>query len=128
MTLTTLGGLRYSTSNRTCPGEFLMVRLAEFVLRHRRLVMVFWLLMFAVGIGAASQVTDRLTVDFSLPGQPGYQTETKLLHTFGNGGSNSPTVAVVTVPKGTTVKAQMAKITPVFDAIDKALPGTRMVD
>jgi RND superfamily putative drug exporter len=105
-----------------------MVRLAEFVLRHRRLVMVFWLLMFVVGIGAASQVTDRLTVDFSLPGQPGYETEKQLLDTFGNGGSNSPTIAVVTVPKGTTVKAEMAKITPVFAAIDKALPGTRMVD
>ena len=105
-----------------------MVRLAEFVLRHRRLVMVFWLLMFAVGIGAASQVTDRLTVDFSLPGQPGYETEKQLLDTFGNGGSNPPTIAVVTVPEGTTVKAEMAKITPVFQAIDKALPGTRMVD
>ena len=105
-----------------------MVRLAEFVLRHRRLVMVFWLLMFVVGIGAASQVTNRLTVDFSLPGQPGYETEKQLLDTFGNGGSNSPTIAVVTVPEGTTVKAEMAKITPVFDAIDKALPGTRMVD
>jgi RND superfamily putative drug exporter len=105
-----------------------MVRLAEFVLRHRRLVMVFWLLMFVVGIGAASQVTDRLTVDFSLPGQPGYETEKQLLDTFGNGGSNPPTIAVVTVPEGTTVTAEMAKITPVFDAIDKALPGTRMVD
>ena len=105
-----------------------MVRLAEFVLRHRRLVMVFWLLMFVVGIGAASQVTNRLTVDFSLPGQPGYETEKQLLDTFGNGGSNSPTIAVVTVPEGTTVKAEMAKITPVFAAIDKALPGTRMVD
>ena len=105
-----------------------MVRLAEFVLRHRRLVMVFWLLMFVVGIGAASQVTDRLTVDFSLPGQPGYETEKQLLDTFGNGGSNPPSIAVVTVPEGTTVKAEMAKITPVFDAIDKALPGTRMVD
>jgi RND superfamily putative drug exporter len=105
-----------------------MVRLAEFVLRHRRLVMVFWLLMFVVGIGAASQVTDRLTVDFSLPGQPGYETEKQLLDTFGNGGSNPPTIAVVTVPEGTTVTAEMAKITPVFDAIDEALPGTRMVD
>jgi putative drug exporter of the RND superfamily len=105
-----------------------MVRLAEFVLRHRRLVMLFWLLMFVGGGVAAGRVTDRLTVDFSLPGQPGYETETKLLDTFHNGGSNPPTIAVVTVPEGTTVEAEMAKITPVFDAIEKALPGTRMVD
>jgi RND superfamily putative drug exporter len=105
-----------------------MVRLAEFVLRHRRLVMVFWLLMFVVGGVAAGQTSKRLVVDFSLPGQPGYETETQLLATFHNGGSNPPTIAVVTVPEGTTVKDQMGKITPVFDAMEKALPGTRMVD
>jgi RND superfamily putative drug exporter len=105
-----------------------MVRLAEFVLRHRRLVMLFWLLMFGVGIFAAGQTSKRLTVDFSLPGQPGYETEKQLLATFHNGGSNPPTIAVVTVPDGTTVDAQLAKITPVFDQVRAALPGTRMVD
>jgi RND superfamily putative drug exporter len=105
-----------------------MVRLAEFVLRHRRLVMVFWLVMFVVGGVAAGQTSKRLVVDFSLPGQPGYETETQLLEKFHNGGSNPPTIAVVTVPEGTTVKEQLGKITPVFDAVSKALPGTRMVD
>jgi RND superfamily putative drug exporter len=105
-----------------------MVRLAEFVLRHRRLVMVFWLVMFVVGGVAAGQTSKRLVVDFSLPGQPGYETETQLLDRFHNGGSNPPTIAVVTVPEGTTVKEQLGKITPVFDEVSKALPGTRMVD
>jgi RND superfamily putative drug exporter len=73
-------------------------------------------------------VPDRLTVDFSLPGQPGYETEKQLLATFGNGGSNPPTIAVVTVPKGTTIDDQLSKITPVFDQVQAALPGTRMVD
>src|SRR4051794_14418977 len=105
-----------------------MVRLAEFVLRHRRLVMVFWLLMFVVGGIAAGQTSKRLVVDFSLPGQPGYETEKQLLATFHNGGSNPPTIATVTVPEGTTVDDQLAKITPVFDQVHAALPGTRMVD
>jgi RND superfamily putative drug exporter len=105
-----------------------VTRLAEFVLRHRRLVMLFWAVMFAVGGFSASQVTNRLTVDFSLPGQPGYETEKELLATFHNGGSNPPTIAVVTVPEGTTVPDQLGKITPVFDQVQAALPGTRMVD
>ena len=105
-----------------------MVRLAEFVLHHRKRVMLFWLVMFLVGGFAASKVPDRLTVDFSLPGQPGYETEKQLLATFGNGGSNPPTIAVVTVPKGTTVDQQLSKITPVLDEVQAALPGTRMVD
>jgi RND superfamily putative drug exporter len=39
-----------------------MVRLAEFVLHHRRLVMLFWLVMFVVGGAAAGQTAERLTV------------------------------------------------------------------
>jgi RND superfamily putative drug exporter len=105
-----------------------MVRLAEFVLHHRKRVMLFWLVMLLVGIFAAGKAPGRLTVDFSLPGQPGYETEKQLLATFGNGGSNPPTIAVVTVPKGTTVDDQLSKITPVFDQVQAALPGTRMVD
>ena len=104
-----------------------MVRLAEFVLRHRRLVMVFWLLMFVVGALAAGRTAERLTVDFSLPGQPGYETEKQLLETYDNGGSNPPTIAVVTVPEGTTVEAELDQITPVLDEVKQALPGTRMV-
>jgi len=105
-----------------------VTRLAEFVLHHRRLVMLLWLLLFVVGGISAGQVSNRLTIDFSLPGQPGYETEKELLATFHNGGSNPPTIAVVTVPEGTTVQEQLGKITPVFDRMHEALPGTRMVD
>jgi RND superfamily putative drug exporter len=104
-----------------------MVRLAEFVLRHRRLVMLFWLVMFVVGGFAAGKTADRLTLDFSLPGQPGYETEKQILETYDNGGSNPPTIAVVTVPEGTTIQAELDQITPVLDDVQQALPGTRMV-
>ena len=67
-----------------------MIRLAEFVLRHRKLVMLFWLVMLVVGGFAAGRTADRLTVDFSLPGQPGYETEKQILDIYGNGGSNPP--------------------------------------
>jgi RND superfamily putative drug exporter len=105
-----------------------MTRLAEFVLRHRLLVVLFWVVMVPIGGFAAGQTSTRLTVDFSLPGQQGYQTEKQILQTFGNGGSNPPTIAVVTVPEGTTVDDQLSKITPVFDQIKTALPKTRFVD
>ncbi len=105
-----------------------MTRLAEFVLRHRLAVALFWLVMLPIGGLAATQTSKRLTLDFSLPGQPGYQTEKQILATFGNGGSNPPTIAVVTVPEGTTVDDQLGKITPVFDEIKAALPQTRFVD
>src|SRR5437763_1006461 len=55
-----------------------MRRWAEFVLRHRRLVMLFWLLVIIVGAGVSSTVSKRLTVDFSLPGQPGTEAAHKI--------------------------------------------------
>lgn len=36
--------------------------------RHRRLVMVGWLVLFVAGGIAAGRVTSRLTFDFALPG------------------------------------------------------------
>ncbi|MGQ0630780.1 MAG: MMPL family transporter [Sporichthyaceae bacterium] len=107
-----------------------MVRLAQFVLRHRRLVMLTWVLLLVAGAVAASKVPDRLTIDFSLPGQPGYETSKQILDRYGNGGptSNSPTIVVATVPEGTTVYDRIGEITPVFDQVVATLPSSRLVD
>ncbi|MGQ0623181.1 MAG: MMPL family transporter [Sporichthyaceae bacterium] len=106
-----------------------MAGLARFVLRHRRLVMVAWLLAFLAGGFAASKVPDRLTIDFSLPGQPGYETSQQILDRYGNGGptSNSPTIVVATVPQG-TVYDRLEEITAVFEQVTSTLPSSRLVD
>ncbi len=104
-----------------------MSRLTEFVLRHRRWVILFWLVSLVVGGWAAGRTTERLSLDFSLPGQPGYQTEKQILAEYGNGGSNQPYIPVVTVPAGTTVAAQQAKIDAVFTKIQNTVPTTRIV-
>lgn len=44
---------------------------------------------------AAGQVSQRLSSDFSLPGQPGYETAQKMRHSYGNGGQ-PPSVLTVT--------------------------------
>jgi RND superfamily putative drug exporter len=105
-----------------------MERLGGFVLRHRRVVVVGWLLLMFVGVFAAGQTSKRLSLDFSLPGQPGYETEKQILATYGNGGSNQPSIVVVTVPQDTTVDAQQARIDSVMTKLHDAAPETRMVD
>ncbi len=77
-----------------------IVRLARFVLAHRRVVMVGWLVVFLAGAVGASHVSKRLSIDFSLPGQPGYETAQKIERLYGNGGFEPPAIAVVTVPPG----------------------------
>ncbi len=104
-----------------------MERLARLVMRHRRIVGLFWLVLFIAGGASAGQLSNRLTLDFSLPGQPGDTAEQQLIKTYG-ASSFDTYVAVVTVPPGDTVKAEQDKVDQVFGAVQKALPQTRIVD
>ena len=67
----------------------------------------------AGGLGA-SQVSKRLSFDFSLPGQPGYETAAKVDRLYGNGGNGPSSVAVVTLPAGQTVAGDAAPVGRAF--------------
>ena len=105
-----------------------MRRLSEFVVHHRLLVSLFWLAAFLTGAATAGTTTERLTFDFSLPGQPGYQAEARLLQAYGNGGTNAPVLPVVTVPPGQTVQQRASDIAAVFQAVRTQFPQTRVLD
>jgi len=100
--------------------------LARLVLRHRRAVLVGWLAVFLVGAVAASHVSKRLSFDFSLPGQPGYETSLKIEHLYGTG--VQPSVAAVTVPPGSSVRADEPAIAAAFADVRTSVPGLRVVD
>ena len=103
-------------------------RLARFVLAHRRLVVLAWILLLPAGIYGASHVSKRLSVDFSLPGQPGYETAKKITRLYGNGGDTTPSIVLVTVPGGHSVQADRGAIASAFDRARAAVPGARIVD
>jgi RND superfamily putative drug exporter len=105
-----------------------MTRLAGFVLHHRKRVMAAWGVLFIAGMVAAGAVSNRLSFDFSLPGQPGYETAKQTIATFGNGGDQAPAIEVVTVPAGQTVQDDAAAITHAFDRARAAVPHVRIVD
>jgi putative drug exporter of the RND superfamily len=100
--------------------------LAEFVLRHRRMILLFWLLVLICGGALAGKTTDRLTVDFSLPGQPGSQTADRIQAELGNGGNTSPYLVSVTLPPGQQATGDSAG--PVFQAVAKQVPNVRVID
>jgi putative drug exporter of the RND superfamily len=104
-----------------------MDRLATFVLAHRRWVFAFWLVMFLAGFAAAGAVPDRLSYDFSLPGQQGYETEQKLIASYQGANAQAAYVPVVTVPQGQTVEGSAAQVQAVYDALRK-IPNLRVVD
>ncbi|GAC1326723.1 MAG: MMPL family transporter [Mycobacteriales bacterium] len=104
-----------------------MDRLVTLVLRHRRMVGLFWLLVMIAGGAAAGTVSGRLTFDFSLPGQPGYNAEQQLIQAYGVS-SQSTLVPVVTVPAGRTVAQEREQIAAVFEAVRQQVPQVRVID
>ena len=104
-----------------------MERLARLVLKHRLWVGVTWLVLLVAGGAAAGPAAGRLSVDFSLPGQPGYQTDQKLIATFG-ASTDDTLVPVLTVPAGTTVTQHRAEINQVWSTVRQKLPQFRVVD
>jgi putative drug exporter of the RND superfamily len=105
-----------------------LARVARFVLAHRRLVFVVWLLLLPAGIYATSQVSNRLKSDFSLPGQPGYEAAEKITHLYGNGGDTDATVVLVTLPPDRTVASDARGLGRAFDQARAAVPRDRIVD
>jgi putative drug exporter of the RND superfamily len=105
-----------------------MTRLAGLVLRHRRLVIAFWLLLLVAGGAGAGQLSHRLKVDFSLPGQPGYETSKTILHDYGNGAQSPPSILTVTAPAGETAKADATTIAKSVDRLRAQAPKMRIVD
>jgi len=80
-----------------------MTSLSTFVLRHKLLVVLFWLAVFVAGMAASGRLSDQLSQDFSYPGREGYEANVEILRSYGSGGPGNPLVPVVTLPAGTTV-------------------------
>jgi putative drug exporter of the RND superfamily len=105
-----------------------LARLARFVLRHRKAVVAFWLALLVAGFVGAGRVSDRLTFDFALPGEPGYETAKQIERIYGNGGSQAPSILVVTVPRGETVRGHSRAIASAFERVRAREPQLRVVD
>ncbi|HVE73641.1 MAG TPA: MMPL family transporter [Mycobacteriales bacterium] len=106
-----------------------MTRLAEFVLRHRLLVVIAWLVAMVAGGATSATTVERLTVDFSLPGQPGYQAEKALLETYGNGPDEGSTLITITAPAGSTIDAGgRGKVDTLFRDFQSTFPQYRVID
>jgi RND superfamily putative drug exporter len=104
-----------------------MDRLSSFVLTHRRKIFAFWFVVFVAGIFASGAVSKRLSYDFSLPGQSGYETEQKLIKAYDGANAQAAYVPVVTVASGQTVAGSAADVKAVFDSL-RAIPSLRVVD
>jgi RND superfamily putative drug exporter len=105
-----------------------MQALSRFVLGHRLLVRLFWLVVFAAGAATADRVSGRLSQDFATPGAASYPVNQAILHSYGTGGDGYPEAVVITLPAGTTVDTPESgsALRRAFDQL-AADPGLRVV-
>jgi RND superfamily putative drug exporter len=103
--------------------------ITRWVLAHKRIVVLFWVLLTVIGIATVNQATKAMDQKFSVPGKEGWETNVAITeHFHGTGGDTAPIVPVVTLPQGKTVNspgvdAQLAKVDK---ELRQALPGARV--
>ncbi|HZD01087.1 MAG TPA: MMPL family transporter [Actinomycetes bacterium] len=105
-----------------------MTRLPTLVLRHKRLVVLFWLTVTAAGLAVSPKLSGHLSQQFTLPGQPAHQANLAILRSYGNGGPTLPLVGVVTAPPGGSITAPAARraLGRAFAQV-ASVPGVRVV-
>ncbi|MGI9009205.1 MAG: MMPL family transporter [Streptosporangiaceae bacterium] len=106
-----------------------MPSLTRFVLRHKALVALFWLVVAVAGVLTIGGTTHRMTNNFAMPGQA-FKVDNQITRSYGDGGSQTPYVPVLTVPAGESVtgKAAAAQAGRAFAAAAAALPHARLAD
>ena len=83
-----------------------MTAVTRFCLRHRRLVVLAWLVLTVVGALTTSSTAGRLTHSFATPGAAGYDANLHILQTLGIDGNEQPTIAVLTLPRGQSMNTR----------------------
>src|SRR5919198_5798790 len=80
-----------------------MEQLTRWTLRHRRLVVIAWVVLTVVGIATVNNATKAMDQKFSVPGREGWQTNSEIAKLYDRTGSDtSPLLPVVTLPAGRT--------------------------
>src|SRR3954469_15124447 len=78
-----------------------MTVLTRWVLAHKRIVVLAWLLLSVAGFAAAGPASRALEPEFSVPGKEGWETNEAIVKRYGGtGGNSAPLVPVVTVRPG----------------------------
>src|SRR3954470_661350 len=99
--------------------------ITKWVLRHRRLVIGFWVVLTLVGGAAAGPASKAMDQKFSVPGKEGWEANKEIEHRFhGTGGNSSPLVPVVALKRSAAdSRSQLAALE---QKVKQALPGARV--
>ncbi|MDA0184966.1 MMPL family transporter [Solirubrobacter phytolaccae] len=105
-----------------------LASLTQWVLAHKRLVAVAWLVLTLAGFYGSAKVTGALDENFTMPNSASTVTNERIVSRFDSGGGTPPLVAVVTLPPGTTASAPAvrADLRALEQDLARAVPGARI--
>jgi len=106
-----------------------LAALTRWVLAHKRIVVITWIVLTIAGIAASGPASEALEAEFSVPDEEGWETNVDIAAQYGGtGGDTSPLIPVVVLPEGESVDS--AAVTDDLAAMDEtlaeALPGSRI--
>ncbi len=100
----------------------------SWVLGHKIVVVVAWLVVAAAGALTAPTTSESLSYDFSLPGQPAHETNTEIVERFGGGGLNDPLLLVSRAePRTFDDPVAVRDFQETARNLARVVPGTRIV-
>jgi putative drug exporter of the RND superfamily len=99
-----------------------MTAITKNALRHRKLVVLAWIVLAAAGVATLASTTGKMTHTFATPGTPGYNANHRIQQRFGIDGNEQPTIAVLRLPAGQSMRsaAGQAAAARTFAAVPRA--------
>jgi putative drug exporter of the RND superfamily len=99
--------------------------ITPWVLRHKRLVIGFWIVLTLVGGAASGPASKAMDQKFSVPGKEGWEANKEIEQRFrGTGGNSAPLVPVVELK--TTAADARSQLAALEQKVEKAVPGARV--
>jgi putative drug exporter of the RND superfamily len=98
--------------------------MAPFILRHKLLVVVAWIVLSGASIATIGQLGPRLDYTYTTPGEPGYEANLEITERFGLDAEFEATLPVLQLPEGLTMDSPTARAAAAatFDAAYQAGP------
>jgi RND superfamily putative drug exporter len=106
-----------------------MASLTRWVLAHKRIVVIFWVVLTLIGMASSGSASKALKQKFSVPGKEGWVTNQRIARDFhGTGGNGAPLLPVVTLPPGQSVSSPTVRseLQAVEARLLRTLPGSRV--
>jgi RND superfamily putative drug exporter len=102
--------------------------ISRFVLRHKLLVVLFWVVVTVAGVLSAGPATAALSQRFDLPGRESSEANAAIVARYGNGGFVAPYVVAIVLLPGTTVDSPGVAdaLGVLFDQVTQVAPELRV--